>query len=178
MPTQNLKDHPNRYSRIAVLSAGPSLLKSYRPSDDYDCVIAINFAAFLFESDWFAFWDSFILNHRVTAPSVGKVVSYIKPRQGYITPREYEAGVEHLLMPTMSLPRSSYTLPNTLKVAQHLCELKGEIHLYGMDLDGTSDCLGVPQLHTRDEARWQKEREQLAIIFQDERILLPVLEKC
>ena len=156
--------------RIAVLACGPSLARlwAYNKATDYDVVIGVNTAGWLYSVDWLAFTDTHII-----API--RAGEYPPPRKGYITNKGqavpdhltkillplYHAGLGLLTPELRSLAQAQgmtecgYTFPNALHVAQTMAE-GGQIDVFGFDCAmQRHDAAGQEGYHTRK--RWLTE---------------------
>lgn len=157
-------------TKIALLACGPSLKEFWSVSKmaDYELVIGVNTAGWLFPVDWLAFSDT----HIITPMREGK---YPHPFHGYITnggqkipgnlerrplplyQRNYPALTPELqaLATAQGMTECGYTFPNALCVAQTWSG--GEpIHVYGFDCAmQRHDAAGQEGYHTRK--RWLTE---------------------
>lgn len=155
---------------IAVLCPGPSLTKLWNvaKSADYEVIIGVNTAAWLFPVDWLAFTDT----HIITPIRAG---TYAPPLAGYITNKGQATAPdrERILLPlyhrdldcltpelralasAQGMTECGYTFPNALHVAQQWAQ-GGPIDVYGFDCAmQRHDAAGQEGYHTRK--RWLTE---------------------
>ncbi len=154
--------------RIALLSAGPSLAKSYDASQPYDLVIGVNTAASLFECDWWSVGDA----HRffeITPKGNPKVFTIGAERDKVLASddrlrlqgveiEEWQTVMDHAAIPA-GMPNFSCT------AALMFCHyLKADsVDAYGVDMIGAEDVTGEAT-RWREPVRWGKERVEWAYL--------------
>ncbi len=149
---------------IALLFPGQSLIHYWDNSllETYRCVIAVNFASHLFESDYVAFYDNDLglLVDGMIEPNVGYIT---KPGFKERTDKEVLTSPFHGIRKTVFIkkgdPEDKYcsNVPKytgTLAWGQAISMLgyTEEIHCYGLDLLPEDDCCGLGGT-MRDNAR-------------------------
>jgi hypothetical protein len=156
--------------KIAILSSGPSLLQSWQDSkfDNFDTVIAVNFAGFVFKHHWFSFWEDWILDAQLESPTLKRTVQRIEPLNGYIVPRPHTTDTPCLLMP-MLVGASSYTSTEVIRYVSKRSAADATLDIFGLDLQGEIDCLGRTGAN-RDPNRWAKERHYVKPLVADPRV--------
>ena len=156
--------------KIAVLCPGPSLTKLWNVGKmaDYDLIVGVNTAAWLFPVDWLAFTDTHIIAPIRERKHAQPLVGYITNKGQNTSPaRErvllplYHAGLGYLtpelkaLAESQGMTECGYTFPNALHCAQKWAD-GGEIHVYGFDCAMQRlDAAGQEGYHTRK--RWLTE---------------------
>ena len=133
--------------RVGVLSAGPSLAKTYCPGADTDVRIGVNAAASLFECDWWSCGDGATF---ARVEPVGRpIVFTMTPDDGHLrTPQVAKRLSEHEVVrwssikPRVSPPKcwTNYSITAALALAVDLGASR--IDIYGHDMTGTVDCAG------------------------------------
>jgi len=141
--------------KVAILSAGPSLTRTYRGRDGYEEVIGVNRAVACFECDWWSAFDSCTLdlvkpigNPRLFTREV-VVQSHDTPDDVVIIERVYdEVGI--------GIKKNTFSLTGALFLAEWLGAT--EIDIYGHDmLPGAGYCNGDPG-NKVDVHRFERER--------------------
>jgi hypothetical protein len=169
--------------RVALLAPGPSLERTWRPeaAAAFDLVIAVNFAARLFPSDWIATIDTDTVSHVLVGD--GHL-----PRHGWITRRRLQRDLVRLpaflcrawsalslpwyscahlrsdfpraLARALGEPHCPWTFPNALRAARDFAGDDPEscVEVHGFDLAlRTCSVAGGGCTFEHDIARWRME---------------------
>ena len=157
-------------SKIAILSSGASLPEHWQDDyfERYESVIAVNFAGFLFRHHWFSFWENWLLDAELVSPSLNRTVLRIEPLEGYIVPRPFETEKACWVMP-MLVGASSFTATEVIRFVVKRASADACIDIFGMDLQGSVDCLGRTGAN-RTVERWQQERDFVRPLIADPRV--------
>lgn len=155
---------------IAVLACGPSLTKLWtvQRSADYDMIVGVNTAGWLYPVDWLCFTDTHIIDPI-------RAGAYDQPMVGYVTNRgqAVPSNRSRLLLPlyhrdlsfltpdlralaeSQGMTECAYTFPNALFMAQ-MWSQGGKIDVFGFDCAmQTKDAAGQDGYHSRK--RWLTE---------------------
>ena len=145
--------------RVAILSAGPSLLKTWKDDAGYDLVVGVNRAVLVFECDWGAAadWDRCLFLEgmvRVGILTVRKTLRVCEVEGCLRDGLKYEMlwnakGCDPEFTGTWTLP---VTIRTVIRKWDPL-----EIDVYGCDMAGNSDCKGE-RMANRDAERWRDEK--------------------
>lgn len=150
--------------RTALLSAGPSLVKSYDASQPYDLVVGVNTAAALYDCDWWSVADA----HRFyeITPKNNPSVFTIGPERDKILASDQAARLKstnvtdwNTVKESVGLIGTKVPMPNwSCTSALMLCKYLGatSVDVYGVDLSGERDVTGE-KTHHRNADRWKKE---------------------
>jgi hypothetical protein len=163
--------------RIALLCPGPSLLSRFAPAEEWDFVVAVNSAAWLYPVDWLVFSD----RHIITPVTSGE---HPRPRVGVVTNGAHElwpgcvrrrmpiqdAKSPHLTLAMRELAERQatsecgWTFPNALHFALRLAGPAGEVHVFGFDCtDDRLDVAGVEGQH--NAGRWARELPWVRLVW-------------
>lgn len=155
---------------IALLACGPSLTKLWSVSKmaDYDLIVGVNTAGWLFPLDWLAFTDTHIITPIRAGAHEQPLIGYIT-NKGQATP----ASRSRLLLPlyhrdlafltpelrklaeAQGMTECGYTFPNALHCAQQWAD-GGKIDVFGFDCAmQRHDAAGQEGYHGRK--RWLTE---------------------
>lgn len=154
--------------KIAVLTGGLSLLDLWCEefTHEYDRVIAVNGAAFHFESDYVAFID------RIVWEALNEKRAHW-PRLGFFTHHNWPvpAGMERRVLPfyqarygripedvakRQAVTECSFTFPSALMGAQDMAA-GGQVEVFGFDYDWEPNVIGINSHHA--SLRWALELE-------------------
>lgn len=161
--------------RVALLSAGPSLRKSYDPAAHHDLRIGVNTAVEFYPCDWWACADS----HRWIDIAKRGVVGHPKV-YAIDAQRDRTQGLEPKLFSKFdwtgwdevfdAVGASRKWMNNTAPAALILAAWLGatEVECFGVDMAGDMDATGRRDdaTHYRNEQRWQLERGIWTLIVQ------------
>lgn len=152
--------------RIALLSAGPSLVQTFNDSLSFDVRIGVNTAVEHFACDWWCVGDRHLLIGENMAPAkpIGNPRIYTTTetidRVGLTTALSWsEAGPQYSPpMEDTAKGRTSgwdtWTATAAVVLARHLNATS--LDVYGVDMAGHSDVSG--RVGGRSDHRWQRER--------------------
>lgn len=151
--------------RTALLSAGPSLAKSYDASQPYDLVVAVNTAAALYDCDWWSVADS--PRFLEITPKGNPSVFTMGVERDKVLASDQAARLKNTnvtdwktVMESVGLIGCKTPIPNwSCTSALILCRYLGatSVDVYGNDMTGERDITGAKTLH-RNKERWGKER--------------------
>lgn len=160
--------------RVAILSAGPSLTKTWPLADrsKYSCVVAVNHAACTYSHDWTCFGDFIMLRERPGIPAM------IPPRIGYCIPKPVHQRVKEGVFDTRHISYSSLlcerqcflwgdlrswnvfvSYSSVAAIGFSLFKLKPDaIDVYGHDMSSQSGHMTEVVYPSK---RWQREGEEI-----------------
>jgi hypothetical protein len=162
--------------KIAVMACGPSLVRHYPSREEFDVVVAVNTAGWLYQCDWLAFTD----RHIIEPVNRGE---YSAPLVGCLTNKNnaIPSGCERELLPiqnrnlkmltqemielalTQGMTECAYTFPNALLWAGMKFK-PDQLHVFGFDCAMTeADVAGVKGYHTRK--RWIQELPWIRMVL-------------
>jgi hypothetical protein len=144
--------------RVAILCPGPSLPKTW--DGNADVTIAVNRAALLHAPDWFCAGDIETFQRIKVRPRVGYCGSdYALGMVGDELPTDLQRfGWKGLPLPNQD-SECNFSAVAATAFAAHLGAKS--VRMYGADMCGLHDFDGDPGTW-RNDARWEKERAELA----------------
>jgi hypothetical protein len=159
--------------QIAILCGGPSLRDHWSDgrAAEFDEVVAVNGACFVFACDYAVMVDRPIVAKLIDSPAHHPrkaLVTYAAAYKSRFVDKKQARHVRMLPIPTLGPAMKSFTFPRAIKFALSLCG-NGEIHVFGCDMsDVGRDVAGIRGDH--GIARWERECTVLRAIW-DRRIV-------
>ncbi len=154
--------------KVAILCPGPSLSKTWDPSDgpkkrQYGSILAVNRAALHQKPHWWVAGDWMYLKETAATPVLGyctirDVVTIIK--DGTLLPKERLPDTDFQCIAWEDLPfQRSFSVVAALGLACHLGAK--DVHVYGDDKSGAQDFDGWLG-ENRGHGRWEEENAAMA----------------
>lgn len=162
--------------RIAVLLPGPSLPEMWREAmfAFYECVIAVNDAAWLYQSHWIVGSDRHILQPVLDGekrrPLIGALTN------GAWGPRFEAVGLRWVKPDTfkkggpLGKEHTSYSMVAAVHQALAWAGPQGHVDLYGYDAAQAPSITGIDKHYSHKNARWRGEADKLRRIWDASRI--------
>ena len=158
--------------KIAILSAGPSLIESYGGNaSPYDLILGVNTAAAMFECDWWSVGDAdrFEEITPIGNPDVfmigaerDKVYrSTLASRLDGVKVEEWQTAMDATGITGVRLACPNWSATAALIFAKHLGATS--IDVYGADMQGAADVTGKETVW-RCSSRWDRERVEWAFL--------------
>lgn len=150
-------------AKVAILSAGPSLRKTWRPDGRYDVIIAVNAAAVLYPADWWSCmddhnWLRYVPAGRPRLFAQSPLLNTIRLRHAALGESRHPTMLEHEHVRDAQTPPEHwdrFSATAALGLASHLNARR--IDCYGVDHAGTMDVISEHAPAFRDAQRWQEE---------------------
>lgn len=154
--------------RIALLVGGLSLRDHWNAerAAQFDLVVAVNGAAFVFPCDYAALVDRPIVLRLIKhGPHPRKaLLTYAKAYRNRFLSKQELASVTMIEIPTVGPRQKSYTMPRALLFCYGLAGASGSIEIFGMDFRATGhDVAGIKGYH--EPKRWMQEATVLRSVW-------------
>jgi hypothetical protein len=157
--------------KIALLCPGPSLPEFWKPAADfmdYDLIVAVNTASWLYQCDWLCCADRSIVEGLHVAPRIGYIThdamrEYLPPSaQLDPLPLRLAACVtcKYPLPPEKPTDACAFTFPNALEWSRRRLQESGHtnvcLDLFGFDCSPQAlDCAGKEGSHGLPRWKWE-----------------------
>ena len=169
-PRQAVAVIPGPPRRVALLCGGHSLKEvwSEDKAKEYDLIVAVNGACFLFSCDYAVVVDSPVVRKLLAIPERRPRIALVTYAKAYL--REARAA-KVALITIENIPRKpdgnhnkSYSAPRALQFALKQCGPGGRVDLYGVDMSNAGHDVAGLKSHN-NALRWAQESECLRLVW-------------